>query len=366
LSFNDVAVLNSQTTFDYIIVGQGLAGSCLALQLLEQGKKILVIDQQHDHTATQVAAGLFNPITGRNMNKTWLADTLFPYLHQFYKQAEDRTAASFFHSIPLYRPFVSIEEQNEWMGKSEDKKFSSWIDQVHTNSIDVELVKNDFGGLLLKQCGYLDTVNFSRAVRHYIQDHGVLLEEDFQEEDLQINHESIQYHQYTAQKIIFCQGESALSCKLFGWLPIRPLKGETLTIHPEVQASKIYNRGVYLVPGIWKVGATYQFQDTTRTTTVAGLQELTEKLSELICFPYKIITQSWGIRPTTPDRRPILGPHPNHPAVVIFNGLGTKGVSLAPYFSNVLASWLEKGTAINKEVDIHRYKHYNYGGNLLR
>jgi glycine/D-amino acid oxidase-like deaminating enzyme len=51
---------------------------------------------------------------------------------------------------------------------------------------------------------------------------------------------------------------------------------------------------------------------------------------------------------------------------VIFNGLGTKGVSLAPYFSKVLATWLEKGIPVNKEVDIHRYKHYNYDGNLLR
>jgi glycine/D-amino acid oxidase-like deaminating enzyme len=96
------------------------------------------------------------------------------------------------------------------------------------------------------------------------------------------------------------------------------------------------------------------------------LAELTEKLDELISFPYTIINQSWGMRPSTLDRRPILGPHPDHQSVVIFNGLGTKGVSLAPYFSHVLAEWLEKGTPINKEVDIQRYKYYNYGGNLLR
>ncbi len=111
---------------------------------------------------------------------------------------------------------------------------------------------------------------------------------------------------------------------------------------------------------------TYQFQDSTRTITQQGLEELTEKLEELISFPYTIINQSWGMRPSTLDRRPILGSHPDHQSVVIFNGLGTKGVSLAPYFSHVLAEWLEKGRPINKEVDIQRYKHYNYGGNLLR
>jgi len=120
------------------------------------------------------------------------------------------------------------------------------------------------------------------------------------------------------------------------------------------------------VPHIWKVGATYQFNDTTRASTEQGLQALLGKLEELICFPYNVIGQSWGMRPTTPDRRPILGPHPNYNSVIIFNGLGTKGVSLAPYFSGVLTSWLENHTPINKEVDIQRYKHYNYGGNLLR
>jgi len=191
------------------------------------------------------------------------------------------------------------------------------------------------------------------------------LDEDFKEEELIVESDSIQYLQYKARKIIFCQGEGAPG-KYFSWLPIRPLKGETLTITTTTNVSKIYNRGVYVVPEIWKVGATYQFNDTTRSVTEDGLKELTAKLNELVCFPFNIVAQSWGMRPTTPDRRPILGPHPEHQNVVIFNGLGTKGVSLAPYFSKVLAEWMENGTPINKEVDIHRYKHYNYGGNLLR
>ena len=364
LKNNSVSV---KATFDYILVGQGLAGSCLALQLLQRGKKILVIDRAYEHTATRVAAGLFNPITGKKMMKTWLADTLFPYLHEFYKNAEQLTKQKFFYSMPLYRPFISVEEQNEWMGKSEEKGFSDYIEVVHTTPTQTECVKNEFGGLKLKQCGYLNTIEFTKAVRAYIMLHGALLEEDFVEEDLTLEHEGVRYRGNTARSIIFCQGEAVHSGKLFSWLPIRPLKGETLTIETELKDnSTIYNRGVYVVPDIWKVGATYQFQDTTRAVTQEALQELTSKLNELVSFPYRIIRQSWGMRPTTPDRRPILGPHPDHPAVVIFNGLGTKGVSLAPYFSKVLTEWLENGTPVNKEVDINRYKHYNYAGNFLR
>jgi glycine oxidase len=358
--------LNSQIRVDYIIVGQGLAGSCLALQLIRQGKRVVVIDRQYENSATRVAAGLFNPVTGRNMTLTWMADTLFPYLHEFYQQAEQITSASFFYPMPLYRPFFSVEEQNEWMGKSTNPTIAPYIKTVQASPIDEDRVQNKFGGLLIAQSGYVNTVAFAKAVRQYIQQTNTLLEQDFHEDELIVEDDSVQYLQYKARKIIFCQGERARSGRYFSWLPIRALKGETLTISTSTAATKIYNRGVYVVPDIWKVGATYQFHDTSPSVTEEGRKELLTKLDELVCFPYQVVAQSWGMRPTTPDRRPILGPHPDHPAIVIFNGLGTKGVTLAPYFSMVLTAWIENGNPMHKEVDIHRYKHYNYGGNLLR
>lgn len=358
--------MNSETSVDYLIVGQGLAGSCLALQLIKEKKRVLVVDQFDKHSATQVAAGLFNPITGRVMSKTWKADILFPYLHDFYREAEALTRSKFFHPMPLYRPFLSIEEQNEWMGKSAQQDFKDYIASVDTHEAHAGLVKNPFGGITLRQAGWLDTVAFTEAVRHYILSHGFFLNDAFHEDSLILKDDVVNYLNYSARKIIFCQGVKTLSGKLFSWIPIRPLKGETLTIQTDAKIDTLYNRGVFVVPETGKVGATYQPNDQQPTVTEAARNELQSKLDELVCFPYRIITQSWGIRPTTPDRRPILGPHPEHPNAIIFNGLGTKGVSLAPYFSKVLATWIENRGAINKEVDIERYKHYNYGGNIPR
>lgn len=324
---------------------------------------MLIVDQYDEHAATQVAAGLFNPITGRFMTKTWKADVLFPYLHEFYRDAERLTGQRFFYPIPLYRPFISVEEQNEWMGKSASVALAEYIDAVDIAPIEQTLVKNEFGGLTLKQCGYLDTVKFTQAIRNIIVQRATLLEEFFDDRKLTFITGGVEYAGFRATKILFCQGVKALSGKLFSWLPIRSLKGETLSIQTDHIISSIYNRGVYVVPGIWKVGATYHANDLTPSITERARVELTEKLDELILFPYRIVTQSWGMRPTTPDRRPILGSHPKHPQVIVFNGLGTKGVSLAPYFSGVLATWLENNAPIDKEVDIERYKHYNYGGN---
>jgi glycine/D-amino acid oxidase-like deaminating enzyme len=148
--------------------------------------------------------------------------------------------------------------------------------------------------------------------------------------------------------------------KWFKNVPIRPLKGETLLIKTDWEKQVILNRGVYMVrgssPGQFKVGATYNFNDNSPGTTDQGRVELEEKLKELILFPYEVISQDWGVRPTTPDRRPILGTHPESDRLVIFNGLGTKGVSLAPYFSEVLICWLENKGTLNEEVSVTRYK----------
>ncbi len=55
--------------FDFLIVGQGLAGSLLAWELMQRGAKVLIVDNGMPN-ASQVAAGLINPITGMRFAKT--------------------------------------------------------------------------------------------------------------------------------------------------------------------------------------------------------------------------------------------------------------------------------------------------------
>lgn len=351
--------MDSITSVDYIVVGQGLAGSAIALQLLKAGKIILVIDEASKNTSSQVAAGLFNPVTGKNAVKTWRADELFPYLHQFYKEAEGLTGQRFFFQKPLYRPFSSIHEQNDWMGKSADESYRRYIEKIDTTSGYANVLKDPYGGLLLKQCGYLNTSLYLKAVRQYITLRSHFIDDYFDLEQVRFEGDHIGYKGWQAAKIIFCQGERSGDNKWFKDLPIRPLKGEILTIKSAWYKDVIFNRGVYMVPGDmhgeYRVGSTYN-NDVLPGISVKGRHELEEKLSELVQFPYTVTAQTWGIRPTTADRRPILGSHPENDRLVIFNGLGTKGVSLAPYFSEVLFRWLENKGPLNKEVSITRYK----------
>jgi glycine oxidase len=315
---------------DYIIVGFGLAGAAMALQLRKRGRSVLIFDDPYEHQASRVAAGLFNPVTGKMMTRTWNAGELFPYLHDFYKEAEEITGGRFFYPMPICIPFLSIEEQNDWMSKGEG---------VYITSRYGDLIDDRFGGLMPGPAGYLDTTKYLEAVGKLFR-----IEKNFD-------------YSEKVKTVIFCEGIHVSNNPYFNWVPVKPLKGETLTVTLDKNPPVIFNRGVYVVPGgnnTWRVGATYS-HDTTEGPTEGGRKELTQKLSSLLRIPYTITNHSWGIRPTTPDRRPIVGPHPEHKNVLILNGMGTKGVSLAPWSSGILSGYLEEGRQINYDINISRF-----------
>ena len=349
---------------DHIIVGQGLAGSCLAIQLLNRGKKILVFDEPQKNRASSIAAGLFNPITGKRMSKSWKAKEIFSYLFEFYGKAEASLGQTFFHPQPIYRPFVSIEEQNEWMALSEDESIKYFIEKIFT-SPSFHQANDPYGGILITNSGYLDVNCFMNALRGLLRKENSFQETFFDANCLTIDDKVVKYSDSSgmdveASTIIFCDGLGANKNPLLSWLPVRPLKGETLSIALAEKPEVIFNRGVYIVPtqkdNSFTVGATYQPTDVTGGITVQARTELEDKLRALLKIPFQVDHQDWGIRPTTPDRRPILGEHPAFKNVIIFNGLGTKGVSLAPYFSTVLMDWLEGKFEIPREVNIARFK----------
>ena len=328
----------------------------MAIQMLKRKKKILVIDNPSP-SSSRVAPGLFNPITGRKMVKSWLADKLFPCLHQFYSNVEMLTGRKFFFPMPVYRPFISIEEQNEWMAKSIEPSFQPYIQNVFTSQ-SIPGVKDKHGGLLLNHTGYLNTVAYLDAVKALIQLEGTFIEAQVKEGDIRIQKDSVRYNNFEAERLIVCSGPQ--TSPWFSWLPVKPLKGETLQVACDFTEQMIINRGVYVVPAAesnqWRIGATYDHEDNEPKITEKAKAELVEKTQELITFPFNIVHQEYGFRPTTPDRRPILGRHPEMERVFTFNGMGTKGVSLTPYFSDVLARFIENDEPINKEVDIERYK----------
>lgn len=343
---------------DFLIIGQGLAGSVVALTLISKGYNIHVINNFESNSSSMVAAGIFNPVTGKQMKKTWNADKLFPKLHEFYRQAESLTGEKFFNPMDIYRPFLSIQEQNDWMAKSSQEGYETYIKEISGHSLFNGYVHDEYGGILLAQSGYLDVVNFLGATKSFLETKQAYENAIYDESALVVEEDGIFYKNISAKKIIYCNGNEAMNSQYFGWLPFKPVKGEILLLKNNIPLTKIFNRGVFMVPtenGLCKVGATYDWKNLNTLPSEDARKELLDKLNKLSPLSFEIKDQIAGIRPATKDRKPFIGIHPLHKPLSIFNGLGTKGVSLAPYYAEKFVNFLERKEELHPEVNIIRY-----------
>ena len=343
---------------DYLVVGQGIAGTVITEHLISAGLRVHVIDDPHYSNSSKVAGGLYNPITGRKMVKTWNCDVLFDYLIPFYRKLELKLETNFLFEIPIYRPFYSNEEYNEWMGKSAEPAYGRYIKSIHGQHVFANHLHDSFGGIILNESGYLDTRKMVRAYRNYLAQHGMISDLPFGYEKLELSDDGVVYGDFHASKIIFSEGRFQDENPWFDWLPQKPVKGELIWIKSQEEIEHIYNRGVFLIPlsdGICKVGATYDHEKLDELTTEKAQSQLINRLRKLISFEFQVVDQKAGVRPATIDRKPFIGKHPQFKNVVIFNGLGAKGVSLAPYYANQLLLHLEKNMDLDDEVNIARF-----------
>jgi glycine/D-amino acid oxidase-like deaminating enzyme len=345
---------------DYLVIGQGVAGTMLSHFLLKENKRIFVADLEHHSSSSRVAAGVFNPITGMRLVKTWKVETLFPFAKKTYLELEELLKQKFYHEKNTYRLFSSIAEQNDWAFKRSSANAGQYMEDRADDKTYTSQLANEFGGFEIRGSGYVDIEALVSAYRDYLGTKELLLPGKFKYEELEIQNGKVHWNSITAKKIIFCEGYGAVNNPYFSYLPLAPVKGELLTIHSkDLQIETIINKGIYIIPlgdHRFRVGATYDFNNINEETTETGRREIETKLKALLKVPYTIEDHRAGIRPATKDRRPFLGFHPLHPELAIFNGLGTKGISLAPYFAHHLTQVLEHAAQLDPETDIRRFR----------
>jgi glycine oxidase len=169
----------------------------------------------------------------------------------------------------------------------------------------------------------------------------------------------IQYKNIEAKHIVFAEGFGMHSNPFFKYLPLDGTKGELFVIKaPELDLNVIINTSVFILPlgnHLFKVGATYNWKDKTNFPTEEGKIELVERIKEILNCEFEIIEHFAGVRPTVKDRRPLVGTHPEFKNLHILNGLGTRGVMLAPAMAIDLFNFIEKGIPLDKTIDISRY-----------
>src|ERR1700722_11248029 len=86
---------------DVLIVGQGISGTFLSLELERAGISHLVIDERRPFSASRAAAGLINPVTGRRIVTTWMIDELLPFAVEVYGRLEGVLGHSFLQAATV-------------------------------------------------------------------------------------------------------------------------------------------------------------------------------------------------------------------------------------------------------------------------
>lgn len=342
---------------DYIIVGCGLAGIAFAETCLQNNKTILVFDN-NSQTSSTVAAGLYNPVILKRFSGLQDAQQQIDLLDIFYKSIEDKLNVKFDFKIPIFRKFFSIEEQNNWFTASDKPDLSPFLSlnliKKKYSGIDSPF---DFGEVL--QTGYVDTALLLKSYQSYLIEREVLINETFDYNKLIFDTYYITYNSLKAKHIVFAEGFGIHSNPFFNNLPLDGTKGELFVIKaPNLELNVIVNTSVFILPlgnNLFKVGATYNWADKTNIPTEEGKQELIDRIKEILNCDFEILEHFAGVRPTVKDRKAMLGTHYEHKNMHILNGLGTRGVMLAPTMAKVLFENIEFGNPIESAINIERF-----------
>jgi glycine/D-amino acid oxidase-like deaminating enzyme len=341
---------------DHLIVGQGICGTFLSWYLQKSKRSFLIIDDARPNTASRVAAGIINPVTGRRIVKTWMIDEVMPFAQNSYeelglelnvKAIEQKNIVDFF---PTPQMRVAFHQRY-----ADDPQYLSISpDQVKWK----EYFNDDFGSGEINPCWL---VNISQVLSSYRSRLREQLREDiFNIDLLTFNSEHVRYDDITAQSIIFCDGSAGAGNPYFRLLPFAPNKGEVLWIEcKDLPVTRIFKSGMSLVP--WKddifwVGSSYEWEFQNDLPSESFREKTIANLQRWLKIPFKVIDHKASIRPATIERRPFAGFHPIHKNLGIFNGMGTKGCSLSPFFANQFVKHIVHGTAIQQDVDVIRFK----------
>src|SRR4030095_7191215 len=276
---------------DYLVIGQGISGTCLSYYLEKANKSFIVIDNDQSNSASRVAAGIINPVTGRRIVKTWMIDDLLSFLIPAYAElgnelnikAIEKKSLIDFHPTPQMK--IAFDER---VKENVDLLFHPDDQWQYQN-----IFNYDFGFGEVDPCYIVNLKEILPEWRKKLLSNNQLQEENFQIAELKHTDAAINYKNIKAEKIIFCDGIHSSQNSFFKNLPFALNKGEAILIEsPDLPYSNIFKKGMMLTSiekDIYWIGSNYlwEFIDDQPTEQFRKQTELL--LKTWLKVPFKII-----------------------------------------------------------------------------
>ena len=342
---------------DYLVVGLGIAGVSFC-ETLERNDKTYKVFNDDSQQASKVAGGMYNPVILKRFSLAWKAAEQLVEMLPFYELLEKKLGIEFIEKLQVMRRFTSVEEQNDWFTAADTNRLKPFLStEIHPNKNTAIDAPFGFGEVL--GTGKLAISRLLSAYKKYLKNSENLISETFDFNQIKWEKDAIRYGDLKAKQIVFAEGFGMKKNPYFNYLPLTGTKGEYLIIRaPALNELNVIKAGIFIIPegnDLYRVGATYKWKDQTNVPTEVSKIELLEKLDALLKCGYKVVDQLAGIRPTVTDRRPLVGRHPKYSQLFVLNGLGSRGVMIAPWASRQLFDYIEKQVPIEPELDCNRF-----------
>ena len=351
--------------YEFLVVGQGITGSIVALQLKKSLKKFKLIEGGNPNTSSKVATGIVHPIALKRCNLSWRGKELYDFSDAFYKKINTESSIELYKSYKLLRIFASFEEQNNWIGKTNNEIYKNILS---LNNKKVDNVQNMFGSGIVELCSRLSVNEFLGFVSSSLLKSNMLKKDLFKAENLKLKNNRFHYKSDIYSKVIMCDGVNALKNPMFNYLPIIPNKGELLKVSSNILPPQIINCGIFSLPetkNIFTVGSTYSNEDQKNNVTIGAKEYLMKKLNKVIEIDgIDIIDQKFGFRPTSFDRKPLIGEHPIIKNLFTVNGMGSKAILMAPLLVRELLNYIYLKKPLDPMVNINRFTKKINNGNI--
>ena len=308
----------------WTIVGQGLAGTCLAWHLWQRGVEFKLVDRETGGSS-RMAAGLINPVTGKNFEPTPRIGEFLPEALEFYAQLEISLDIEIWHPLPILRLADNAGEWNKMLSKTARPDVAQWLAENNAP----QRIDAWHGALALTGGGRLDTRAFLDASRMFFQHRGI-----YQKTEIDIA--------APGTYRIWCEGAAGLIGGRYG--KHRCAKGEILTLRAEdwPQSHIRIGAGGWLVPigdGLFKAGSTYEWDQLDETPSAKGREKVMAVAQKLGGNDgFEVIAHEAGVRPILRRSEALIGPLGG--GDWMFNALGSKGSLFAPGMARRLARWI--------------------------
>lgn len=339
---------------DYIIVGGGYAGLFFAHQLLKNNKTFILFCKE-EKGASQVSAGIINPVVLKRFTTFWKAKEQINFLIETLSEIEKYTHQNYLIDAPIHRVFHDEKEKELWEKKSNNNKDLKYF--LNEKYEHLKTIKNPFDCGKINDSYRLNVSNFFKDLFQYLASEEKLIRENFDYSELH----SHLYKDIHFKHIVFAEGIHIKQNPYFKDVEITPNKGH----HLEVALTEIPPQNItikkkyFLFPienNLYYQGGTYDRFQTEEGIDETAKEQLINGLKEIYPFEFSVQNVRYGFRPTVKDRKPIIGQHQNYDNFYIFNGLGARGILNGCFFSKSLFDFIEHQIELPEEVNINRFK----------